>query len=180
MATPRAVRAATAARRAQVVRMRVAGVPVSVIARELGVSESIVYNDVHRSMRARTAELDEAAAELRALEVEKLDTMERRTWGAVHREHLHIAASGKVALHPETEEPLPDDGATLAAIDRLVKISERRCRMLGLDAVRATTIAVAAVPSVDVNREIARVFAELIAAHEAEMPLEHSESEPER
>lgn len=162
--------------------MRVAGVPVSVIARELGVSESIVYNDVHRSMRARTAELDEAAAELRALEVEKLDTMERRAWGAVHREHLHIAASGKVALHPETEEPLPDDGATLAAIDRLVKISERRCRMLGLDAVRATTIAVSAVPSVEVNREIARVFRELIASAESalEISAESAESNEER
>lgn len=50
----------------------------------------------------------------------------------LEREHVTVSNGRVVSLDDGT--PLPDDGPVLQAIDRLLRIQERRARLLGLDA----------------------------------------------
>jgi hypothetical protein len=83
--------------------------------------------------RALAAIIREPAEELRTLELERLDEMARICWGIVHTRHYVISVSGKIPAHPVTGE-LIDSRPVLRAIDRLIRIGERRARLLGLDA----------------------------------------------
>lgn len=81
--------------------------------------------------RAILATVREAGEEARALELEQLDRMAEACWVII--EKIHYAHSqGRVIKLDDV--PLLDDGPTLAAIDRLLKIQERRSKLLGLDA----------------------------------------------
>jgi predicted DNA-binding protein YlxM (UPF0122 family) len=163
MPTPLATQALVAERRAQVLKLRVASVSVGQIAQQFGISESAVHADVRRALEQRTKMLDEALNEYRSMELEKLEAMERAAWGVLHRKHYLVSLqSGKVARHPDTDEPLLDDGPTLAAIDRLVKIQDRRAKLLGLDAAQKIQAEVTTTDAATVDAEIARLFAELV------------------
>jgi hypothetical protein len=155
--------------------MRIAAIPVPTIARELGIAEQTVYTDTSRALESRVRELDAAVNEYRALELEKLETMERVAWGVVHHARPHVSVSGRVARHPETGEVLLDDGPPLAAIDRLLRIQERRARLMGLDAAAKTTVTVEATSPQDVDAEICRLFSELVAGR-PELPPGHPEA----
>jgi hypothetical protein len=73
----------------------------------------------------------------------------------------HVTQVGRLVRGPDGE-PLRDHGPTLAAIDRLLKIMERRAKLVGLDApVRAR---VEVVDEATVDRAIAELELEL-AAH---------------
>ena len=144
-----------AQRDANAARLRARGMSLREIAAKLG------YHDEAGASRGIQRALDAvpvaAVAELRKLEVEKLDALERTTWSVMLKRHYVVAASGKVATDPETGEPLTDDGPVLAATDRLLKIAERRARLLGLDSptkvdVRATN---------DLDAEIESLLAQL-------------------
>jgi cell division septal protein FtsQ len=75
--------------------------------------------------------VQEAGDELRALELARLDRLEIAANEVLEREHVTVSNGRIVVLG---ESPLPDDAPVLAAIDRLLKIQERRARLLGLDA----------------------------------------------
>lgn len=164
-----ATQALVAERRAQILRLRIAAVPVPQIAERYGISEATVRSDISRALATRSKELISAADELRALELEKLEAMERAAWAVVHRQHPHVTPSGVIVRHPETGEILTDAGPVLSAIDRLLKIQERRAKLLGLDSVTKTEVAVTTPPE-DVDAEIARLFAELVAGHQGPPP----------
>lgn len=151
-----------AERRARVVRMRAAGATPAEISQQLGITPALVTSDINYSMRKRSAELEEAVGDLRALEVEKLDTMERAAWKVLGRTHYSVSASGNVARHPDTKEVLVDDAPTLQAIGTLLRIQERRSKLLGLDQPTRSSVEVKTVDQSTVNAEIARVFAELV------------------
>jgi hypothetical protein len=155
-----ATQALVAERRAKVLQMRVASVPVSVIAQQFGVSESTIHMDVNRALETRSKLLDEATQEYRSLECEKLEALERTAWTVLHRKHYHVAASGKVGRHPDTGELLIDDGPTLQAISSLLRIQERRAKLLGLDAIVKASVEVKQVDS-GVDAEIARLLSGL-------------------
>ena len=65
------------------------------------------------------------------MELERLDRLYEAAVGVLERHHVTVSQGRVVQLDGE---PLPDDGPVLQAIDRLLKLQERRARLLGLDA----------------------------------------------
>lgn len=151
-------------RRNQVLQLRAKGVPPTAIAQQMGLAVRTVYNDLAHSLEVRTKELKDTVEEVRSLEVEKLETMERAAWAVMFRKHYSVSASGNVARHPETKEPLIDDAPTLQAIGTLLRLQERRSKLLGLDAVVKSAVEVTTNDNGLVNAEIARLFSELVAS----------------
>ena len=119
----------TAERDAEAARLRARGYSYQQIADELGWSSK---GDAHHAVKRVLADtVKEAGDEVRALELARLDGLHRAAMDVLEREHVTVSNGRVVALN---ETPLPDDGPVLAAIDRLLKIQERRARLLGLDA----------------------------------------------
>lgn len=118
----------TVERDAQALALRARGKTYAQIAQALGYADKgAAYKAVQRGL---STPLQEPAAELRALEVERLDRMTEAVWGVLENEHLTVS-HGRVVMHDG--KPLADDGPVLAAVDRLLRIAERRAKLLGLD-----------------------------------------------
>lgn len=131
--TPKAVQADVAARRAKACQMRRDGHTWQEIADTLGLgSRSEAYNDVARALDEARKELRESAEQFRELELERLDNLERTVREVLAKQHVHVSASGRV-VKGDDGVTIVDDGPTLQAVDRLLKIAERRSRLLGLD-----------------------------------------------
>ena len=127
-ASPR--RIAVAERRGKALRLRAAGRTYDEITQALGYStRSACIQDIQRALAATVAE---PAAELRTLELERLDKALAVAFEVLTTRHL-AHSNGRVVLHPETRQPLRDDGPRLNAIDRIVRVSESRRKLLGLD-----------------------------------------------
>lgn len=123
------------------------------------ISDRLGYGGEANARRAITACLAavpaDAVEELRAIQNRQLDELTRVVIEVLERRHLVISASGKVVEHGDTT--IVDDGPVLAAVDRLLKIMERRAKINGLDAPQRTEVL-----SLDViDSEIARLTAEL-------------------
>jgi hypothetical protein len=123
-------------RRQQALDLRKQGKSYRAIGDELSISEAQAHRDVKAAL-ARLAELELASAEeLRALELARLDTLAVEAWRILMSTHPYISG-GKVLSGFTTEgKPigLTDDGPKLQAVDRLLRISESRRKLLGLDA----------------------------------------------
>jgi hypothetical protein len=133
---PAGTRESAADRRVQALRLRIAGASYRVIGEQLGVSGKTAWEDVHQAL-AELAALEQASAEeLRALELARLDDLTLAATQILRISHP-LVSGGKV-LSGFTESGkvigLTDDGPKLAAIDRLLRISESRRKLLGLDA----------------------------------------------
>lgn len=119
----------TAARDGEACRLRTTGMTYAQVAAQLG------YHDASHARqgveRAMTATLSEPAEALRHLELLKLDQMSAPAWAILDAPHPLVSAGRVMAWDGE---PLRDPQPVLAAVDRLLRISERRCRLLGLDA----------------------------------------------
>lgn len=94
-----------------------------------GVSAKTAYCMVRRAIEDVPRE---STKELIALELEKLDYLERTYLEIMDKEHPYISASGRVAMFDG--ELLIDDRPTLEAMTGLLRVSERRGRLLGLNA----------------------------------------------
>lgn len=71
--------------------------------------------------------------DVRRAQLERLDEIEHRAWELIERPHYHLY-EGKPVLHPETGEPLRDDGPTLTGLETARRALELRAQILGLDA----------------------------------------------
>jgi hypothetical protein len=142
----------TAERDAEACRLRVQGLTFDAIAKQLGYEHrSSAQRAVERCLAATVAE---PAAHLRAVSLQRLDAALAIVWKIMEGRHVAVS-HGRVVLDPATGEPLVDHGPNLQAIDRVVRLEERRARLLGLDApVRVENIG----PD-DVDREVARLAA---------------------
>lgn len=140
----------TPARYAEALRLRARGLSYRAIAAEMGWSDGkSAYEAVRRALEVTVAE---PAAEVRAIELAKLDAAEVAVNEVLEREHVTVSqghvvrqwrvdANGDpiVAGHDDNgkpyyqEEPILDDAPVLAAVDRLIKIAQRRAALLGLD-----------------------------------------------
>lgn len=138
----------------QAVEMRRRGASYRQIATALGMrSPSSAYDAVERAL---TSAQREANAEVRQLEIDRLDDLRVRCWQVLGKQHLMVN-QGRVMTHPTTGEVLTDDMPRLQAIDRLLKISERYAKLLGLDAPLRTKVEVMD----GIDSEIERLVAEL-------------------
>lgn len=110
MATSKAQKAATAARRTQAIALRLAGADWTTIATALQYADrGAACKDVTRALEKYVAEQRVGLAELRELEVQRLDRLQRGLW------------SEAVSGNPK-------------AIDAVLRIIDRRAKLLGLDA----------------------------------------------
>ena len=119
-------------REAQALELRRNGASYPQIADRLGISVSTAWEAVHRVLD-RTAQ--EAAGDVRKLELERLDQLQIAALAVLRRTHPVVQA-GKIVYSGsgDAAQPLIDDGPTLAAIRTLLDIQQRRARLLGLDA----------------------------------------------
>ncbi len=127
---------------AKATRLRSRGYSYRRIASALDISVSSAYNAVQRTLLATIAE---PAAELRTLELQRLDDelerladLEKKVKKVLDAKHLTVQNGQVVTLGGE---PVPDDAPVLAAADRLIRIEDarrkngaERRKLLGLDA----------------------------------------------
>jgi hypothetical protein len=157
----RAERQADAARRrAQVMQLRLAGQSFEEIGDQLGISDTRAHQ-LYQDALDRT--IKEPAGRVRQLELRRLDRLELAASKVLAGKHL-VVQGGKV-VHGDDDQPLVDQGPVLQAINTLLRVAERRAKLLGLDEpVRADVTARihAEVYSLDaLDRELERVTAEL-------------------
>lgn len=135
--TPTAKRAQVAERRARAIAMRAEGQTWQTVTDVLGYKNPReACQDVARALEARLKDQALAADQLREVELERLEAMEREVWAVLRRRHVTVSGGKIVYDEPvdgEDPQPLVDDGPVLAAVDRLNRISERRAKLLGLD-----------------------------------------------
>lgn len=109
--------------------LRLDGLTFSAIGAEVGLAVSTVHARIEAHIAERVNPL---ADELRAIELDRLDRAIVRVFEVLAKTHV-VVQNGKVVTGADGR-PLVDDMPALQAIDRLIRISERRCKMLGLDA----------------------------------------------
>lgn len=127
LGTPVGVRIDVAERRTKAINLRRDGHTWEDIATQLGYADrGAACKDVSRALAARLAEQGQAADEAREIELERLDDLWRRALAVLTAQHEVIYQGEATGI--------PDDGPSLAAIDRLLRISDRRAKLLGLDA----------------------------------------------
>lgn len=127
------------ARAAEATRLRAEGLPYREIADRLGYSSENAANKAVLALLRRTEA--EAVADLRALEAERLDHLTR------------------VTLEGITASAQSGQGLSAPLVSAAVRISERRARLLGLDAPQRLEMA----SPVDIDG-IAREFTDLLEA----------------
>lgn len=110
------------------------------IAEEVGVSPATVHNDVKRQLRRSAKKNAGLTAEWRELECRRLDAIAREMQRVMAKHHAVLYQGVEVRVprvDPETGKerlvPLTDDGPVIQAARVLLKVSEDRRRLLGLD-----------------------------------------------
>jgi hypothetical protein len=113
---------------AEAAELRSRGLPLREVAERQGVSITTAWERVQRALDAVRREGGEQA---QALELEKLDRLERRLTEALERRHVVISQGHVVTLDGV---PVPDDDPAVRAAAGLLRVSESRRKLLGLDA----------------------------------------------
>lgn len=154
-------------------------------------SKQAVYEDVTKAWRERAVERNQAADVYIERELAKLDAMEEETWKVLESLHYVVNQGELVYVYPEEQpdlvkrgwarpklddetraalergranlerEPLIDNKPVLDAVTVLLKIAERRSKLLGLDAPVKKQVEVTSGPSVPEQLEqlITAIFA---------------------
>lgn len=109
--------------------------------------------------RALASVMRFATDEHREMELQSYDELEAECWRLLRVKHV-LVDRGTI-VHDETGESLADDRFVLETVDRILKIKERRARLLGIDAPSRSEVL-----NIDsIDAEIARVQAELDRVH---------------
>lgn len=124
---------ATAQRDAEVARLRARGHTFQQIADQLG------FNSRSDARRAWKRVIDgiviEAREDVLKLELDKLDAMERQILRVMDTFHYTVS-DGRIVYTGDKEDPdrtpLEDDGPVLAAVDRWLKVSQHRAKLMGV------------------------------------------------
>ncbi len=124
--------AAIAVRRTTAVRMRREGKPWQAIVDALGYAScGAAHQDVTRALDAARKELAFETEQWREIELQRLDDLERAARTVL--DALHVTVSHGRIIRNDDGSELMDHDPALRAVDRLLKIAERRSRLLGLD-----------------------------------------------
>lgn len=130
----------TAERDIKIWQARIRGRTIQQIAQDLGCTTKVVRDSI-----ARTAQniRMENAPELVKAEVDRIDILLQNAIEVLEKTH-YATSHGKVLLDPTKDEPTPleDSAPVLKAIDTIIKLMERRSKLLGLDAPNRTEAAV--------------------------------------
>jgi hypothetical protein len=148
----------TAERDAIACELKARGKTYRQIATELDVHPASAHEMVQRALRAI---VEEPAAEVRRLELERLDIMYRAAMEVLERQHVTVS-QGRI-VKQANGEPLEDDAPVLQAIDRLLRVSESRRKLLGLDAPARVSV-----EAEHLGREIGDLITALTGGHDDE------------
>lgn len=113
---------------AEAAELRSRGLPLREVAERQGVSITTAWERINRALSAVRREGGEQA---QALELDKLDRLERRLTEVLERRHVVVSQGHVVTLDGE---PLADDDPAVRAAAGLLRVSESRRKLLGLDA----------------------------------------------
>lgn len=150
-------------RRNKAIEMRRVGIPWETISKECGYSTAAVAAaDIYKVLADRTREMGEQVAGLRSIEADKLDAMERVIIQIMRKPHI-LAQQGRVVIDPSTGKPAEDPGPVFQCIDRLLRIAERRAKLLGIDTPVKAQVEIKAV---GVDAEIAGLLAGMVTGGE--------------
>lgn len=164
----------TAARDAAACRLRSRGETLQAIADELGFADKA--NARRAIQRALTEVVREDAEHHVQLALEQLDQLAAESLAVLEADHFVVSAGRLV--HGPDGQPLRDDLPVLLAVDRLLRIQERRARLLGLDAPARHRVPTG--PS-DVDAAVVELAAELARRPATPMtPHPHLLPDPER
>jgi hypothetical protein len=131
-------RADTAEKVTRCIAFRNQGMPWDEIARQVGYADGgTACKAVSRALAQRLVDQGVAADQLREQELAHLDELREATWAVMEATHLTVS-HGRV-VRDDSGEAILDDGPVLNAVDRLLRISERRARLLGIDAPAVVT-----------------------------------------
>lgn len=123
-------------RDAEAARLKATGMTLEQIAKELGLDTN-PENGPQRAAAAIKRAMGEMARfandEMRMMELRSLDELEWIAWQTLRKSHV-VVSQGRVVLHDETGDPVEDDRFVLETIDRILKLKERRAKLMGLDA----------------------------------------------
>lgn len=129
----------------RILQLRREGISFPDIAEELGMTQGYIYKAYKKALREIIVEDVE---DLRKLELSKLEALEQEVMKVLAGFHPFISsgqvvrdvvedADGNPTVNPTTGDivtvRLQDHAPKLAAVDRAVKLMERRARLLGLD-----------------------------------------------
>lgn len=100
-----------------------------------------VYRYLGKLAKRSDANVDAFRQEL----IEKLDEVEKACWEVLRRKHIVIQNGKVVRLEGEdgSFEPVEDDAPVLQAVDRLLKVYERKAKLTGVDMTPDNMIGVA-------------------------------------
>lgn len=145
-----------AERRSKAVDMRIAGASFKAIAEACGYkTASAACQDVGRALEHAVAAQTRSVEVYREEELQRLDALLTKAWAVLERAHVTVS-HGRI-VKDDMDEPILDDSPVLQAIDRVLKIQERKAKFLGLDAPQRHEV----VTLDAVDQEIARLTAEL-------------------
>lgn len=158
-------------RDAEALRLKGRGVSLQRISDQLGYGDK---GNVSRAVtRAVAAVQAPAVREYVEQQLDTLDDLTRAALAVLEREHVMISDGRIVYDGPrppdgevDTRPAVTDDGPVLAAIDRMLRIADRRSRLLGLD----TPTKSEATVSVDVSSEVAALVERARVARAGEGP----------
>jgi hypothetical protein len=153
------------ARDAKAARLRARGKTYEQIATELGYSDrSEAWRGVKRVLDGIVTEARDEAVKI---ELDRLDHMWREVITVLETRHF-VISDGRIVFRGE--EALLDDAPVLHAVDRLLKIADRRAKLLGLDQPRRVEVSDA---TPDLDAAVRDLAAELAAAAgDTEVPRE--------
>jgi hypothetical protein len=124
-------------RDAEAARLKAQGMTLEQVAAELGLDKPNPDNGPQRAAAAIKRAMGEMARfandEMRMMELRSLDELEWLAWQAIRKNPL-LVSQGHIVFNEDTGVPVTDDRFLLETIDRILKIKERRAKLIGLDA----------------------------------------------
>ena len=116
-------------REARALELRRDGHTHAEIAEIFGVTRQVATKIINRGMDRI---VQEPAEQKRLIDLERLDHLQVEALAVLRRTH-YVVQGGKIVVAADSK-PLVDDAPTLQAIATIVRLMERRARLLGLDA----------------------------------------------
>jgi len=123
------VNPATAVRDAKAARMRSRSMTYQQIGDALEVTKQAAWEMVERAMKEVITEPAESAV---AFELQKLDAQEQDILERLEKRHF-VVSNGRLISIGDPPLPLEDDDFALRAHALLLRVAERRAKLLGLD-----------------------------------------------
>lgn len=117
-------------RDARALELHTRGLTYKQIAQTLNCDHRTAWDAVQRALKDRYILADDQA---RAIAEERCEYLIRTFAAIAARPHYVTSTTGNIVRHPDTGQPLIDDGPTIQAGLALLKAEESRRKLLGLD-----------------------------------------------